>query len=172
MRSYGSADELHRRRLLAVRRLDEGYSIQEVADFLGVSFTSVWRWRQAEQRAGDAGLAARPVPGRPPKLTSTQEKIALRWLGDSPTQHGFDSDLWTAARFAQLLTDEWGVALNHRYLCRWLSARGYSPQRPQRLPRERSPQVIAAWLDGEWTRIKKKRPTRADALFSLTKAAS
>jgi transposase len=156
--------------MLAVRRLKEGYSIQEVAEFLGVSFSSVWRWRQAFLRGGETALAARPVPGRPRKLTRTQEKIALRWLKDSPTEHGFDTDLWTTARLAELIRDEWDVELNRRYMSRWLAARGYSPQRPQRVPRERSPQGIAAWLDTEWKRIKKKRRATADTSFSLTKA--
>jgi transposase len=170
MRSQGSADELVRRRLLAVRRLEQGYSIQEIAEFLGVSFSSVWRWQQAFRRGGEEALAARPVPGRPPRLTRTQEKIALRWLNDSPSEHGFDTELWTAARLAELIHEEWGIALNDRYVCRWLAARGFSPQRPQRVPRERSPQAIAAWLDAEWTRIKKKRPATAVTSFSSMKA--
>ena len=35
--------------------------------------------------SGGQGLLSRPVPGRPPKLTPTQEKIVRRWLPGSPT---------------------------------------------------------------------------------------
>jgi transposase len=170
MRTEGSAAELQRRRVLAVQRVVEGYSTDEIADFLGVSVRSVQRWMHSYRRSGVEGLAARAVAGRPSKLTRTQEKIALRWLNDSPTEHGFDTELWTAARLAELIHEEWGVCLNHRYVCRWLATRGYSSQRPQRVPRERSPQVIAAWLETEWTRIKKKRGGMAEGSFSLTKA--
>ena len=41
MRTPGSSDELERRRHLAVQRVLEGYSIEEVADFLGVDRTTV-----------------------------------------------------------------------------------------------------------------------------------
>ena len=133
MRSIGSAAELQRRRLLAMRRLDEGFSIREVADFLEVSFSAVWRWRRAATQAGLDGLRARPAPGRPPKLARWQEKVVLRWLDDSPTAFGFDTELWTAARVAALIQADWGIELNHRYVCRWLAARGLSPQRPQRV---------------------------------------
>src|SRR5882672_10050376 len=150
MRSNGSPVELQRRRVLAVERVLDGYSSVEVAEFLGVDSSSVRRWLEAYHRAGFDGLRAVPVPGRPPKLSRTQEKIALRWLKDSPSEHGFDTELWTAARLASLIHDEWGVALNRRYVSRWLAARGFSPQRPKRVPRERSPEVIAAWLDTEW----------------------
>ncbi len=170
MRSKGSAAELQRRRILAVERVLDGFSTLEVAEFLGVDSSSVRRWLEAYRRSGIDGLAALPVPGRPPKLTRTQEKIALRWLKDSPSEHGFDTELWTAARLASLIHDEWGVELNRRYVSRWLAARGFSPQRPRRVPRERHPEVIAAWLDTEWTRIKKKRHGNAPTSFSSMKA--
>jgi transposase len=170
MRSEGSSDELQRRRLLAVRRLTEGYSVSDVADFLEVTARSVRRWMHAYRRAGADGLAAKAVPGRPSKLTRAQQKIVLRWLDDQPSDHGFDTDLWTTARLALLIREEWQIELNPRYLCRWLHARGFSPQRPQRIPRERDSRAIAAWLDDEWIGIKKKRLATADTSFSLMKA--
>ena len=170
MRSEGLPGELQRRRLLAVRRLIDGYSIGEVARFLEVDARSVRRWMDAYRKAGVDGLSAKAVPGRSPKLTRAQQKIVLRWLDDRPSEHGFDTDLWTAARLGVLIHEEWAIDLNHRYLCRWLHERGFSPQRPQRVPRERDPHQIAAWLDTEWTRIKKKRRATAGTLFLLTKA--
>ena len=156
--------------MLAVERVLEGYAIDEVAAFFGVDVTSVRRWCALYRRLGFDGLLAKPSAGRPRKLARWQEKIALRWLDDRPTEHGFDSDLWTAARFADLLRQEWNIELRPRYVCRWLRARGYTPQRPQRVPRERNEQAIATWLEGEWTRLKKKRRASAEGLFSLMKA--
>ena len=92
MRPNGSPIELEHRRRLAVQRVLEGYSTQEVADFLGGDPSSVRRWVAVFRRHGDQGLAASPVPGRPPKLTPTQEKIVRRWLADSPTDHGFSTE--------------------------------------------------------------------------------
>ena len=144
MRTPGSAVELEHRRLLAVERASEGYSTQEVADFLGVDPSTVRRWLAAFRDRGVNGLAAGPVPGRPRKLTPTQEKIALRWLTDSPMHHGFETELWTAARLGQLIREEFGIRLNTRYLSTWLRDRGFTPQKPQRVARERDPGAIAA----------------------------
>jgi transposase len=144
------------RRRLAVERVADGYSAQEVADFLGVDPSTVRRWLAAFRARGDAGLVARPVSGRPGKLTSTQEKVALRWLTESPAHHGFETDLWTAARLGQLIREEFGVRLNPRYLGAWLRERGFTPQKPERAPRERDPAAIAAWLESDWPRIKKR----------------
>jgi transposase len=161
MRTRGSANELEYRRRLAVERISEGYSTQEVADFLGVDPSTVRRWLAAFRDRGDAGLIVRPVSGRPSKLKPTQEKIVLRWLTDSPSHHGFDTELWTAARLGQLIREEFGVGLNPRYLSTWLRDRGLTPQEPQRVARERDPEAIAAWLESDWPRIKKKLGGRA-----------
>jgi transposase len=152
---------LEYRRRLAIQRVADGYSTQEVADFLGVDPSTVRRWLAAFRARGDAGLVARPVSGRPCKLTSTQEKIALRWLTESPAHHGFEAELWSAARLAQLIREEFGVRLNPGYLSTWSRERGFTPQKPERVPRERDPEAIAAWLESDWPRIKKRPDGRA-----------
>jgi len=157
MRTAGSPTELENRRRLAVQRVLEGYSTQEVADFLGVDPSSVRRWLAAFRGQGPRGLVARPASGRPPKLTHTQEKIVRRWLHDRPSEHGFDTELWTAPRLARLIHEEFGIELNPRYLSAWLRDRGFSPQKPGRVPRERDPEAIAAWLESDWPRIKRRR---------------
>lgn len=156
MRTPGSPAELEHRRRLAVQRLNEGYSADEVADFLAVSARTVWRWMALARGDGPEGLSARPVPGRPRKLTTTQEKIVLRWLRDSPLEHGFATELWTAARIAQLIEQEFGITFNPRYLSSWLRARHLTPQKPQRVARERDPETIQHWLATDWPRIKKR----------------
>ena len=167
MRSIGSPAELERRRVLAVQRVFEGYTAEEVADFLGVDPRSVRRWLVDFHQHGSAGLAARPVPGRPAKLTITQEKIVRRWLADNPTDHGFPTELWTASRLAQLIDEEWGISLHPNYLSAWLRQRGYTPQLPRRIPRERDDLEIARWLAEDWPRIKRKARRRGACLLLL-----
>jgi len=142
---------------MAVERVRDGYSTEEVAEFLGVSDRAVRGWVAAFRGEGDGGLAARPTPGRPPKLTGDQEAVVLGWLDRPPTRLGFPTDLWTAARVGQLIRRRWGVRFNPRYLADWLRRRGLTPQKPVRVPRERDPQAIAAWVRDEWPRIQKTR---------------
>lgn len=156
MRSPGLAAELERRRLLAVQRVLDGYPVEDVADFLDVHRTTVSRWVAAFRARGTAGLSVRASPGRPRKLTITQEKIVRRWLSDDPTEHGFPTTLWTAGRLGQLIERELGITFNPRYLSAWLRDRGFTPQKPQRVPRERDPEEIRRWLAADWPRIKKK----------------
>jgi transposase len=169
MRDKGTPAELEYRRRLAVQRVLEGYPIAEVAEFLDVDPRSVRRWVAAFRQEGDAGLHARLPSGRPPKLTHTQEKSILRFLAEKPTEHGFPTDLWTGPYLAQLIRQEFGTSLNPRYLTAWLRDRNFTPQRPRRIPRQRDPAAIAAWLQTDWPRIKKRPGGRAPTSPCSTK---
>lgn len=168
MRSIGTPAELQRRRLLAVQRVAEGFcSAGDVSDFLGVDARSVRRWLADFRCRGAAGLAARPAPGRPAKLTPAQGKIACRWLSDNPLDHGFPTELWTAGRLGLLIREEWGISFHPHYLSAWLRDRGYTPQLPRRVPRERDDQAVARWLAQDWPRIKAKARRRGACLMLL-----
>ena len=157
MSTRPSASELENRRRLAVARVAEGYKQVEVARFLGVDPRSVRRWVSAHQADGDAGLAARVAPGRASRLTPDQEREVLGWLAKSPAEFGFATDLWTAPRVARVIERAFGVTFHPRYLNEWLTARGITPQKPQRVPRERDQAEIDRWVAEEWPRIKKSR---------------
>jgi transposase len=163
MRTHGSPFELERRRILAVTRLLEGYTTQEVAEFLGVDVGSVRRWADAFKREGIGGLTARPALGRPPKLTHRQEKVVRRWLSESPLEHGFSTELWSAPRLVLLIQEHWDVKFTPNYLASWLRRRGFTPQKPRRRAREQDERAVARWLARDWPRIKKTPAARMPA---------
>src|SRR3954453_4703365 len=167
MRIIGTPAELERRRLRAVERVCEGHTAAEVADVLGVDPGTVRRWVAAFRQSGIAPLLARDIPGRPPKLTTSQEKVVRRWLDDKPTNLGFATDLWTAPRLRLLIEEEFAVHFNADYLTRWLRQRGYTPQLPRRVPRERDDREIARWLAEDWPRIKRNARRRGAYLVLL-----
>jgi transposase len=167
MRNIGSPAELEHRRCLAVERVVEGYTTREVGDFLGVDPRSVRRWAAAFRTQGVRGLAAQPASGRPPFLTRTQEKIVWRWLADNPVHFGFTTELWTAGRVARLIEQEWHVHFHPHYLSAWLRTQGFSPQKPERVPRERNLQRLAQWRAEDWPRIKRQAHRRGSHVVFL-----
>ena len=72
MRPFGSQKQLEHRRRKAMQLLDTGISLHEVARRIGCHASSVMRWRNEREKFGNSGLAPKPIPGRPPKLTATQ----------------------------------------------------------------------------------------------------
>src|SRR6185295_224362 len=119
------------------------------------------------EHQGLPGLLAKPVPGRPPKLTGTQEKIVHRWLAHKPTDFGFATELWTASRLAQMIEHEWHVHFHPHYIATWLKQRSYSPQKPGRVPRERDYQALQRWLHDDWPRIRRHAQQRQAALVFI-----
>jgi transposase len=170
MRTPGTAAELERRRRLAVDRIQEGHSPCAVAEILGVHIRTVRGWRAAYKRQGAAGLAAKPQPGRPPKLTRRQATQVLSWFRKNPRSFGFATELWTARRVAQVIDRKWAVHFNHRYLNAWLTDRGITPQKPHRTAREADQKAIDHWRHHDWPRLQNGRAAAGPPLSSSTKA--
>lgn len=163
--STGIRAEQERRRHLAVQRVEEGYSQEEVASFLGVSPSAVSQWMKAFRNGGAAALAAKPASGRPPKLTLKQEAEVLSWFTRSPTEFGFRNELWTAPRVAEVIRKTWGIKFHPRYLNHWLAERRITPQKPARQARERDEAAVRHWKRYRWPRLKNERERSARISF-------
>ena len=159
MRSQGSAAELERRRRLAVQRVLEGMKQTDVAAFLGVTPRTVSRWMTAYRAGGDDAIKIKPIPGRPPKLSKRQEQSVCGWLAKSPKAFGYQTDLWTTKRLAEVIEKRFGIRFNSNYLAAWLTARGYTAQKPETTAVERDNPAIARWVAEDGPRLQKKRGT-------------
>lgn len=157
MRPSGSPEELERRRRRAIALLQRGMAPVEVARHVGVDRRSVRRWRADHERAGPAGVGAKPVPGRPPKLDLKRRAQLERLLLRGAEAAGYATPLWTCPRVADLVRREFGVRYHVDHVGRVLRALGWSPQKPERRARERDEAAIQRWVKVEWPRIKKKR---------------
>jgi transposase len=144
------------RRKLAVRNVLDGWTQANVAQFLGVHPVTVAKWMARHRADEEKGLDAKPVPGRPRFLTPKQETEVLGWLTQKPSEFGFRTDLWTAARVAQLIQKRLGVQFHPGYLREWLSARNHSPQKPKRRAKQKNDAEISRWLKEDYPALKKK----------------
>lgn len=171
MRPKGSASELERRRQRAISLLDRGQAPVDVARMLDVDRRSVRRWKAAHRKRGAKGIEARPTPGRPPKLDRSQRRQLERLLLKGAQAAGYESDLWTCPRIAELIVGEFGVRYHPDHIGRLLRSLGWSPQRPQRRAAERDEARIQGWVREAWPRIKKKSRGGRPGSRSSTKVA-
>jgi transposase len=132
MRPHGTAKKLERRRRRAVELLNLGLSLAEVARRLGTTTTSVYRWKQAAAKGGVPALGAKPVPGRPRKLTESHGRRLLKVLDKGAKAHGYPDDRWTLKRVAELIHREFGVEYHHRHVWRLLRRYGWTHRAPSR----------------------------------------
>jgi transposase len=163
MRPQGSPADLERRRLRAIELLERDIPVHAVADQLGVDRRSVRRWKRAYRQGGHEGLQARPVSGRPARLTARQRQQLVRWILKGPEAAGYRTGLWTCRRIVHLIQHRLGVAYHPDHIGRVLRACGLSPQRPQPVAQERNDARIREWVQVDWPRVKKTPALRRAA---------
>jgi transposase len=152
MRPKGTAAELERRRRRAVALVDQGESPTTVARVLGVSTSSLHRWRRLARQPH--GLAARPVPGPAPGLSDYHLRRLERLLLQGAKKHGWPNELWTADRVARLIRERFGVSYHPEHVRKVLKRRlGWTSQKPKRKARERDDKEVERWLADELPRI-------------------
>ena len=155
-RPKGSADLLENRRRRALALLDTGLSMNEVARRMKCGASSVMRWRDARQQGGEQALQVHFSPGRPPKLDGGQRKRLVRLLLRGAMAYGYRTNLWTTARIAELIQQEFGVQYHRDHVGRLMHSLQWSPQKPERRALERDEQAIEHWKQKDWPRIKKR----------------
>lgn len=172
MRPTGSPEELERRRVRALVLLKEGLLPVEVARRVGVDRRSVRRWKRAARRRGEAGVRAKPAPGRPPKLGPEHKRRLEALLLEGAQAAGFHTDLWTCPRVAELIERRFGVSYHVDHIGRLLHDLDWSPQKPARRALERDKPAIRRWVHERWPRVKKTPPAGARRSSSSTKPDS
>jgi len=73
---------------------------------------------------------------------------------------GFPTDRWTLERVRQLIQKEFKVSYHPNYLNRLLRSLGFSPQQPLPQAVEQERELVEAWLEQDWSRIKKVAAAR------------
>lgn len=156
MRPQGSAVELEARRRLAASLLANGSTCAEIAEMMGVDLSSVKRWKAAWKKGGIEALAAKPHPGRTPRLSPSQKRQLEKTLLRGPLKSGYRTDLWTCARVAEVIQKKFDVSYHVDHVGRLLHALGWSCQKPEQRARERDEAQIAHWRAHVWPRLKKE----------------
>ena len=122
---------LEQLRIRTVGQIEQGAHPEEIAAALGMTRAAVYGWLAKYREGGLAALKARPVPGRPPKLSGAQlQRISTLVVGNDPRQLQFVFALWTRAMVRELIGREFGVRLSEVSVGRLLRKLGLSPQRP------------------------------------------
>ena len=160
------------RRLQAARLFQQGVSQAEVARRLGVSRQSASRWHARWRHGGRAGLAGPGRWGRPSRLSDHDWQRVEQALLAGAQAHGFDTDLWTLPRIAEMIWRLTGVSYHPGHVWWLLRRYDWSPQRPARRARERDEAEIARWRAEEWPRIKGGRQSTARGSALSTSRAS
>ena len=153
--------QMAERRAEGVRLLQAGEMSQaQIARHLGVSETTISKWKKVLEQKGPAGLQACKASGRPPKLSATDKRQLVEKLEQGALAAGFATEQWTQARVQKVIEQEFGVNYHRDYISRLLHGLGWSVQKMDSRAIERDEELIQAWLSQDWPRIKKSAVAR------------
>jgi transposase len=148
------AKAARQRRRCAGRLFEQGLSQAEVARRLGTSPQNVSRWHAKWRQGGHVALAGPGPLGPPSRLSEADWQRVEHALLAGAAAQGFDTDLWTLPRVAEVIWRTCGVSYHPGHVWWLLRRRQWSPQRPARRASERDEADIARWRAEEWPRIK------------------
>ncbi len=109
-----------KKRVRAGRLLLAGKRCAEVADAVGVARQTVYTWKALLDEGGIDALRAVAEPGRPARLSAEQLAQLRGALLQSPTEHGFGTELWTLKRVAAVIHKRFGVRFGQTQVWRIL----------------------------------------------------
>jgi transposase len=145
------------RRRRALELSAQGWLQEEIAAALGVTQGAVSQWLKRARVEGIEALYHRPALGPAPRLTAEQLATIPELLKHGAEYYGFRGDVWTRARVAEVIWQQFGVRYSPAHVSRLLRAVGWSQQKPVRRATQRDEAAIEQWRAERWPEIKKKR---------------
>jgi transposase len=142
-------------RIRVVQQVENGARPDDLGRALGLARSTVFGWIARYREGGVEALKAKPVPGRPPKLSGAQlRRIYTLVVGKDPRQLSFAFALWTREMVRELILRECGVRLSVGSVGRLLRKLGLSPQRPVWRAYQQNPEAVERWKREEYPAIR------------------
>jgi len=149
-----------------VKLKQAGWRQRVIAGALGVSEVTVSRWLARSRAGGIEALLDHPSPGRPPGLSAAQRAQVPELLWHGPEAYGFRGRVWTCARVAKVIEQEFGVAYHKGHVARLLKELHWTPQTPIRRATQRDEVAIEHWRRVAWPEsLKRARKERRVLVF-------
>lgn len=139
----------------AIKAVREGQTAASVAAAYGLSVTTVFRWLAKFAEGGLNALLAKPIPGRPPKISAEE----MRWIAQAvknktPQQFKFEFGLWTLSLMRELINRQFGKSLSLESVRRVMKLLGFSVQKPLYQAWQQDPLLVQKWEAETYPAIK------------------
>lgn len=130
-----------------------GWRQRAIAGAFGVSEVSVSRWLARAREGGLEALLDHSSTGRPPELSAAQQALIPELLWHGPEAYGFRGQVWTSARVAKVIEQEFRVTYHKGHVARLLKELRWTPQAPLRRAIQRDEAGIEHWRRAVWPEL-------------------
>jgi transposase len=141
------------RHITALVDVGMGHAIAEVAERVGVSVGTVYRWLKAFLVQRWDSLRYHAAPGRPSKLTPTQKEHLKALVPAGPLAAGYPTACWSGLLLQDLIYRTFGRRYNAHYLSTLLRNLGFSYQKARFVSDHLDEERRRLWLAEEWPAI-------------------
>jgi transposase len=155
--------EMRRERALALKQA--GWRQCEIAAALDVTPAAVSQWMRCVHEHGEQALKAHPHAGAVAKMTKEEQSSVPELLRQGAEAYGFRGEVWTCARVAAVIEQEFGVRYHRAHVSRLLRQLGWTPQRPIKRAVQRNEAKIEHWRSVLWPELKKRRNVKVAPWF-------
>jgi transposase len=134
----------------------QGWYQRDIAEAFDVSEDTVSRWLTRADKGGAEALRTRPRTGHPPKLSEAQKRLIPEFLWHGAEAYGFRGAVWTCARIARVIEEEFGVRYHKGHVSRLLQELRWAPQLPIRRAIQRDEAAIRRWRAEVWPDLQRR----------------
>lgn len=127
--------------------------------------STLFRWVERYERAGEDGLARRSGSGRPRKLGRLDEYDLCRIVLRPATDFGYETALWSVGRLWAVICAEYHVEISKDTVWRRLREAGLTYQKPERRYFEVDEAAREQWVRREVPRIRQTVRKHAAILY-------
>jgi transposase len=138
------------RRFRAWELKQQGWKQSLIAKALGVTPGAVSQWLKRAREEGVESLRRRLGTGAPRRLKTEERAKLPQLLAQGAEAYGFQGEVWTRGRVAEVIWREFGVRYDPSHVGRILRACGWSRQKPIRRAKQRDEEAIRAWREERW----------------------
>jgi transposase len=153
------------RRFRALHLNRRGWYQRDIAEALDVSEEAVCRWLARARDGGPEALRARSAPGQRPRLSPAQRQLIPELLWHGPEAYGFRGQVWTCARIARVIEEEFGVRYHKDHVGRLLRGLRWTPQQPIKRAIQRDDEAIRRWREEVWPGLLRRARSERRALI-------
>ena len=133
-----------------------GWRQRDIAVALSASKGAVSQWLATARTRGPEALGSRAASGRPARLTTEQRRLLPDLLWHGAEAYGFLGDVWTCARVAKVIAEEFGVSYSKSQVSRLLKGLRWTPQVPITRAVQRNEEAIVRWRDEAWPALRER----------------
>ena len=139
----------------AIKAVREGQTATSVAAAFGLNVRTVFTWLAKYSDGGDQALLAKPIPGRPPKVSDEE----MHWISEAvrnhtPQQFELEYGLWTLSLIAKLIHRQFGKSLSLAAVSRIMKLLGFSAQKPLYQAWQQDAAMVRRWETETYPQIK------------------